>query len=90
MYLISLAIIMTAVLKPKLRYGNMQQVQGLPFPLTHLILVLHMCNSELDQHWSIVNWILANKLLWNSNPNSKIFIEENAFENVFCHLDGIQ
>ena len=47
MYLISLAIIMTAVLKPKLRYGIMQQVQGLPFPLTHLILVLHMCNSEL-------------------------------------------
>ena len=30
-----------------------------------------------------VNWNLRNKLLWNSNRNSKIFIQEYAFENVW-------
>ena len=33
----------------------------------------------------IANWTLSNKLQWNHNRNSYIFIQENAFENV-CEM----
>ena len=36
----------------------------------------------LNQWWLIVNWTLRNKLKWNSNQNTKLFINENTFENV--------
>ena len=59
-----------------------------------------MCVSELGQHWSrwwlicakcydIVNWTRRNKLQWNSNKNTKIFIDENAFENVVWEVAAI-
>ena len=32
--------------------------------------------------WVIVNWTLRNKLQWNLNQNTKLFIHENAFEIV--------
>ena len=35
----------------------------------------------LNQCWNIVNWTIGNKLQWNINQNSNIFIQENAFEN---------
>ena len=35
-----------------------------------------------NQCWSIVNRTLGNKLRWNLNQNSYIFIQQNAFENV--------
>ena len=38
----------------------------------------------LNQCCNIVNWTLRNKLQWNFNRNSNIFIEENTFENVIC------
>ena len=31
----------------------------------------------LNQYWNIVNWTLENKLQWNLNKNSYIFIQEN-------------
>ena len=40
----------------------------------------------LNQCWNIVNWTLGNKLQWNFNRNSNIFIEENTFENVVCEM----
>ena len=36
----------------------------------------------------IVNWTVRNKLQWNLNRNSIIFIQENAFENGVCQNDG--
>ena len=38
----------------------------------------------LNQCWNIVNSTLRNKLQWNFNRNSNIFIQENAFESVVC------
>ena len=42
----------------------------------------------MNQRWNIVNWTPRNKLQWNVNQNSYIFIQENPFENVvwqpFC------
>ena len=32
--------------------------------------------------WNLVNWTLRNKLKWNFNQNSYIFVQENAFEDV--------
>ena len=32
---------------------------------------------------------LTNKLQWNSNRNTKFFIQENAFENVVCEMAAI-
>ena len=39
--------------------------------------------------WDIVNWALGNKLQWNFNRYSNIFIQENAFENVVCEMASI-
>ena len=38
----------------------------------------------LKQCWNIVNSTLRNKLQWNFNQNSNIFIQENVFESVVC------
>ena len=38
-------------------------------------------SHHLKQCWNIVNWNPRNKLQWNPNRNSYIFIQENAFEN---------
>ena len=35
------------------------------------------------------NWTLRNKLQWNFNRTSNIFIEENTFENVVCEMSSI-
>ena len=43
----------------------------------------------LNQCWIIVNWTLRNKLQWNLNRNSHIFIQENAFESVVCETAAI-
>ena len=32
------------------------------------------------------NWTLRNKVQWNFNQNTKIFIHENASENVVCEM----
>ena len=44
---------------------------------------------NLNQCWNIVNWILRNKLQWNFNWNSEIFIQENVFETVVCEMVAI-
>ena len=67
--------------------------------LTHWGWVTHLCVSRLTitgldnglspyliQCWNIVNWTLGNKLQWNFNRNSNIFIEENTFENVVYEI----
>ena len=43
----------------------------------------------LSQCWNIVNLTLRNKLQWNVNWNSYIFIRENAFEYVVCEAAAI-
>ena len=43
----------------------------------------------INQCWNIVNWTLRNKLQWNFNRNSKIFIQENAIQNVVCEMTSI-
>ena len=43
----------------------------------------------LNQWWNIVNWTLRNKLQWNFNRNSNIFINKNAFEDVVCEMVSI-
>ena len=42
-----------------------------------------------QQCWDIVNLTIRNKLQWNFNRNSYIFIQENAFENVVCKMASI-
>ena len=32
---------------------------------------------------------MGNKLQWNFNRNSNIFIQENTFENVICEMASI-
>ena len=40
----------------------------------------------LNQCWNFVDWTLENKLQWNLNRNSNIFVPENAFETVVCEM----
>ena len=46
-------------------------------------------NHYLNQCWEIVNWTLKNKIHWNLNSNTNIFIHENAFENIVCEIAAI-
>ena len=48
-----------------------------------------MPSHYLNQCWSIVNWTLRNKLQWNLNWNSYIFIQETASENAVCKIAAI-
>ena len=66
--------------------------------LPHWGRVTHICVSRLttigsdnylNQCWNIVNWTLGNKLQWNLNRNSYIFIQENAFKNVVWEMAAI-
>ena len=41
---------------------------------------------HLNQCWNIVNLALRNKLIWNVNRNSYMFIREIAFETVVCEM----
>ena len=43
----------------------------------------------LNQCWYIVNWTVWNKLQWNINGNSYIFVEENPVESVVCEMAAI-
>ena len=45
--------------------------------------------TKFNQWWDIVNWTLRNKLQWNFNQYSYIFIQENSFENVVCEMASI-
>ena len=49
-------------------------------------LVWSAPSHYLNQFRNIVNLFLRNKLQWNINRNSFIFIHENAFENVVCEM----
>ena len=65
--------------------------------LTHWGWVTYICVSKpgpapshyLNQCRNIVDWTLGNKLQWNLNPNSDIFIQENATENVVWKMAAI-
>ena len=42
-----------------------------------------------NQCWNTVHWTFRNKLQWNFNRNSNIFIPEIAFETVVCKMASI-
>ena len=46
-------------------------------------------SHNLNQCWNIVNLTHRNKLQWNLNWNSYIFIQENAFKNVIWKMAAI-
>ena len=46
-------------------------------------------NPLLNQFCNTVNWTPMNKLQWNLNRNSYIFIQENPFENVVWKMATI-
>ena len=46
-------------------------------------------NHYLNQCCIVVNWTLTNKIQSNCVRNSNIFIQENAFENVFWKMLAI-
>ena len=50
---------------------------------------LHGAKTLSEQRWNIVNWTLGNKLQWNLNRNSNIFIHDNALEHVVCEMAAI-
>ena len=44
---------------------------------------------HLNQCWNIVNFTRRNKLWWNINRNSHIFIQEKVLKNVVCEIADI-
>ena len=43
----------------------------------------------LNQCWNIAHWNIRNKLQWKLKLNSYMFIQENAFQNAVCEMEGI-
>ena len=39
---------------------------------------------HLNECWVIVNWALGNKFQWKFNQYTKLFIHDNASENIVC------
>ena len=53
-------------------------------------LVAYSAPSHYLNHcWVIVNWTLRNKHQWNLNQNTKLFIHQNASENIVCETAAI-
>ena len=70
--------------------------------MTHIcVIVINIIGSDngfvawtgsshyLNQWWNIVHWNLRNKIQWNFNRNSNIFIEENTFDHIVCERSAI-
>ena len=58
--------------------------------LVQIILVAYSAPSHyLNQCWVIFNWTPRNKIKSNSNQNTRLFIHENALQNVFFEMAGI-
>ena len=56
-------------------------------PLVQIMVCrLPASSYYMNQCWYFVNWALKNKFQWNIDRNSNIFIQENAFEYVFCEM----
>ena len=43
----------------------------------------------MNQCWVTINWILRNRLQWNFNQNTKLFVHENASEKIVCEMVAI-
>ena len=54
-----------------------------------IIVACSAPSHYLNQCCIIINWTLGNKPQWNSNWNTKCFIHDNSFENVFCEMAAI-
>ena len=54
--------------------------------MTHICVAWTVPSHYLNQCWTIVNVTLRNKVLWNINRNSYVFINENGFEKVVCEM----
>ena len=48
-----------------------------------------MPSHYLNQCRVIINWTFRNKVQWNFNQNTKLFIHKNAFENTVCETMAI-
>ena len=57
--------------------------------LRYWLVVYSAPSHYLNQCWVIVNWILRNKLQWNFNQNTKLFIHKIAFENIVTEMAAI-
>ena len=48
-----------------------------------------MPSHYTNQCWVLVDWTLRNKLQWNFNQNTKLFVHKNASENIVCGMAAI-
>ena len=63
-----------------------------PANFTHLVNLIHFgyrCLHYNEHVPFFVNWNLMNKLQWNCYEEKKLFIHENASENIICEMAAI-
>ena len=53
------------------------------------IMACRLVSAYLNQWWDIVNVTRRNKIHWNINRTSYIFIQENLFEYIVCEMSDI-
>ena len=61
-------------------YGLKMSLLTLPSAVLHFFSFFFI--TWINVHLLSVSWTLRNKLQWNLNQNTKLFIQENASENV--------
>ena len=77
--------VLTLLVKRPAGDAYMRQWSRSSSSLIQVLAYRRMAPSHcMNQYWVIVNWTHRKILQWNSNQNSTIFIEQNAFENVVC------
>ena len=70
------------------RFCCQKQIFG--YLLVQMMVVTYLEPSHyLNPSWVFVNLTLRNKLQWNPNQNTKLFIRENASENIICKMATI-
>ena len=58
--------------------------------LVQIMLVAYSTPCHYLNHcWAIINWTLTDKLQWNFNQNTKLFIYKNTPENIIWEMAAI-
>ena len=86
-----LSLMFTVVnsLRPSDAFVRQYNIPTLLHIMTRHLVTWWVPSHYLNQCGNIVNWTLRNKLQWNFNQNSYIFIQQNAFEKVICEIVAI-
>ena len=76
-------------IRPEFYHCYSCDVHTLMFYMTAMIYRESIVPEFVNQYKLIVNWTLGNKLEWRLNQYTRIFMHQDAFQNVVCKMVAI-